>query len=275
MGLGDILGLTPNTAGSGALALSNGYLGSLGNVAAAYGSLASQSAGQYSGDNASYRQALQNQSDLLQQGFGNQDRAGYIAGQTANVGGAYQQGQANLTNDLSARGLGMSGSAAGGLADLDASRAGAYSTAANQAQNYFSNAQLQRSNQLTNLLGGAASTDYGRQTSALGAQGGLDSTLAGDYSAEAQAQYQRQAAQNAGLFGSIGSIATGLGGLVGRSVASKALGDGSGGSSGGNVPGYGSWPTQTGGQGYAIPLDVYGLPVNNGYSVPDYGTVQY
>jgi hypothetical protein len=118
---------------------------------------------------------------------------------------------------------------AGGLADLANSRSGAYATAANNANNYFSNAQLQRDAQLTGLTSGAANQDYGRQMNAMGAENGLNQYAAGQYGNLATQAYQEQAQQNGALFSNLGSIAGGIGNLFGRSSANGSLYGGSGG----------------------------------------------
>lgn len=212
-----ILGTSPNTAGSQDYGLAGDYLSQLGGTANQYGTMAGQAGQNYGADNAGYRTALGNESDLLSQGFGNQDRSAFIGANTANVGTAFQQGAAGATADLSARGLGTSGSMAGALTGLYGQRSGAYGQAQNSAANFFNVQQLSRAGQLTGLLGGAASTDYGRETGALGAQSSLDSGLANQYDALGSAAFQRQAAQNQGLFGAIGSIAGDVGSIYGMS----------------------------------------------------------
>jgi hypothetical protein len=250
--LAGLLGITPNVAGTSQRQSAQQYLSAAGNNANTYAGVASQAGSNYGANEPAYQTALNTEVDTLGQGFGNQARSGYIAGQTANVGNQYQQGAANLTDQLSARGLGTSGSVAGGLADLNSQRSGAYANAANAANNYFSTAQAQRQGQITGLLGQAAGTDYSQQMGALGGATNADLGVAGIYGNEATQAQQQQAQQDqafqqgiGGLFGDIGSIYGLRSGMASMTPSSGAAPGGPSGPyniggdpSGGNTYGY-------------------------------------
>jgi len=101
-------------------------LAGLGQVAGQAGQLGAQGRELSSYTMPAYTQQLQNVGQMLTQDpYTDAYRTAQINQATGGVGSAYQQGAAQLQSQLAQRGLDSSGLMAGGLADLDASRAGA------------------------------------------------------------------------------------------------------------------------------------------------------
>ena len=226
-GLGALSGLfgggdSKDYGSSGDLSAGRRYLNQENALGGQYGNLSSQAMGQYGADNGQYRSAAGNYANLLQQNpYTDQYSAAQLAQSGAGTSAAYSRARANLQANAAGMGLGGGGGSAlsGGLAGIDASQAGTLSGQQNQLALQAIAQHRQNMGQLTDLYGGIAGQDYGRGTSALGAQEGVDRSLAGSYlglgdqerNMEIGYQQQMNQATSAGL-GSLGSSLGAAGG---------------------------------------------------------------
>jgi len=254
--LTSLFGGKSNDYGSVAdMSAGRGYLGSLAGIGGQYGSQAASALGNYSADQGQYRGALGQYGQYLQQDpFTDARSTADLARAGVGSASAYQRARANLMASGAASGTGGAGSSSlmGGLAGIDSAQAGqiagAQNTQAyNQIQQHHANMQA-----LMGLYSGAANEDYSRGMGALGAQQGVDQSLASQYlgmgEQERQMQMQQQAQQNQAFGGALGGLAS----LYGTSAGYKAAGGYSGG--GGGV----------GGGGYSGNAGI-GFPTSSGY----------
>lgn len=214
------LGMDKNNAGDPFRRQQEDYLGQVMQYKPLYDNIAQGQRDLYNGQLPEYERALQNEEDLLGRSTSEQQRTAYINRATQNVANNYARGINNATSSLAARGLGNSGSMAGALTNAEMARAGAISNAANAADQYFDNQQLQRENMLTNLAHGATQGALGNEENAMHGGIGLGEWGAGQYGNLANQAYalqaQRQAAAGQALGGLISAGATAYG--MGRGV---------------------------------------------------------
>lgn len=250
------LGMDKNDAGDPFRRQQENYIQQVMSYQPYYNNIAQGQRDLYNNQLPQYQQDLQNEEDLLGRSTTEQQRTAYINRATQNVANNYARAINNATSNLAARGLGSSGSMAGALTNAETARAGAISNAANNADQYFDNQQLQRENMLTNLSHGATQGALGNEENAMSAGIGLDEYGAGQYGNLANQAYalqaQRQAAAGNALGGLIGAGAT-IYGM--RSVHPYYGGGGNGGGGGGDYTpaydpnGYGSGALSGGGYG--------------------------
>jgi hypothetical protein len=145
--------------------------------------------------------------------------AAKIAGATAGTDAAYQAAKSRLTGDLAARGLSGSGAMAGGLAQIEAGRAGVLSSAANDVAMQAIQDRTQRAQQLLGILGNARDDAFSQRSGALGAEAGVDSSIAGDYG---QA-YGQELLHADSRFNGMMNLLGGLGGAAGSIYGARSF----------------------------------------------------
>lgn len=186
-------------------------LNALSGVGAAYGSLANGAANNYAADNTGYRAALGNEAQYLETDpyTSSRDAADLAAG-TSGATQAYQKANSDLSADLAARGIKDGSILGGGLAYNAAQRAGSLASAQNELANNKINARNANTSALLNLYSGAANQDWGRQSDALGAEGGIDQNLASNYLDLGGREQQEETASKLNvnsMLGAAGSVA--------------------------------------------------------------------
>ncbi|HEY3332576.1 MAG TPA: hypothetical protein VGK19_21275 [Capsulimonadaceae bacterium] len=157
------------------------YTAHLSGVGGKFTGLGDAALAQYDTDNAAYRSALSNYKDYLTQDpFTDSRDASYINNATAGLSDAYNKAQSSLTANLAKRGINAGSSAGvGGLAGIEAARAGAIGNAQNALADKAVADHEHRLSGLLSLMGGAAASDYSRGTSALNSAQDTYGTLAG------------------------------------------------------------------------------------------------
>ena len=176
-----------------------------------YTGQASQAGDEYAQDNTGYRKSVDDEAAYLQRDPNtDQHDAAYLAQATVGGAQANQRADANLTANLASRGITDSSQMVGGLAQDAEARA----TQQAQAQNALADSKIRQAQQnrtgLMSLLGGEANQDYGRQQTALGHAGALDSALYSDNLTLAGQNQARQAASDGetdSLFSTLGNAA--------------------------------------------------------------------
>ena len=184
MGLGNLFGL-----------LGGGHVGtnpyasqqsnaaaSLGGVASGYGQFGQGELGQYDRFSPQYDQAVTQDARLLQSDpYTDSYSAGKIAQATGTTTAAYQSAKANLQAEMARRGISGGGAEVGGLAGIEASRAGAISGAANNVAMQSVQQRYQNADALTNLYSGATKSAEQGYLDALGGQESVYGQQAGIY----------------------------------------------------------------------------------------------
>lgn len=232
--LSSALGFDKNDAGDPFRKQQTGLISSALGLTPHYDDIANSQEGLYNDFTPQYQQAVQGYGDYLVRGTTDQQRAQYIANATRNVAGNMQAGLSNATTNLAARGLGDSGNMAGVVGNAYTGQAGAVSSAANDADAYFTNLRQQNMAKLAALYGGASDSAMHNTEGALGAETSLDQWGAGQEGQLAQQAYALQAQHQQAL-------QQGLGDLVG--VASTIYGAGAGKSAKPSGTGYAPYPT--------------------------------
>jgi len=189
--------------------VANGYLGNLQSIGTNYGVTANQLNNTYNGDQAQSQQALNGLSQYLQSN---------PATQSYNA--------ANLDTNLASRGISPNSSMGiGGLASIN--RGLAANDANIQSQVGQNNIAQHAANlgQLANLWGGAANTAFGQNQDVNGARAGIYGNLAANATNQANALYDYQQQQNAGVGSFLGALGTGASMIPGiGTVGSVAAG---------------------------------------------------
>ena len=239
--LTSLFGKSKDYGSAGDLSAGRGYLSQEGGIGSQYGQQAAGALSNYGTDNGAYRGATQNYANYLSQDpYTDSYSTARLAAAGAGSSDAYSRARANLQSTASGMGLGGGASSmlSGGLAGIDAAQAGQLSGQQNSLALQAIAQHRQNLGQLTDLYGGMAGTDYNRGMGALGAQQGVDQSLAGNYLGLGQQEqgYEMNAQnqQNQAFGSALGS----LGSLYGSSKGYGAMG-GYGGNSGGNTGGAG------------------------------------
>lgn len=200
-------------------ASSRQYLNNQAAVGQQYKTLSDYNNQNYMTDDPAMRTATQNEINYLGQDPNtSQADAQYLASAGAGQQAAYQQAGANLSASLGARGFtGDNSLLTGGLASIDQAQAAANANAANSlAQHQITQADQNRRG-IISLQQGLDNTDYSRDTGALSAQNGIDSSLAGSYRSLASYEQGQQNAQNQQDSNLWGGIGTAVGGALDNS----------------------------------------------------------
>ena len=164
---------------------------------------------------------------MLGNGTTDSERNNYIGRATADVTGNYLSAKSNLEADAARSGI-DSGSTASGLATLEGARAGAYSTAANNADNYFTDRQYSRAGDLYNLRNGQFAAANNEESQNLGQEGGLLQYLSSLFGQRSDAEKQREAEKRAAEASSsnalLGALGTGAGAFFGGPAGAAIFG---------------------------------------------------
>lgn len=176
-----------------------------------YGSLASQAGQDYGRYSSGYSDALTNYANLLKQNPYTDSYSTSVLNQATNgLTNDYLGAKAALTADLARRGLASPGADSsmltGGLASIEAQRAGQLAAAQNNLAMQEIDRQYQNDQALTDLYGGAANTAYGRETGALGEQAGLLQNIGQGQMGLYENARQQQAQHNSAMLGFIGGL---------------------------------------------------------------------
>jgi hypothetical protein len=213
--LGEMLGTEGNNAGNAARQQQMGLIGQGTSMIPQYQGIASQWGGLENQFLPSYQSAIQGYGDQLSKSTTDQMRQQYINNATANVGRSFQEGNANATNALAARGLGDSASMGGALLANQGMQSGAVAGAANNADQYFQQQHLQNLATLGQLYGGVVNGANANQLGAMGDASNLISWGAGQYGNVAQNQYAVQAQQDQAAQNMFGDVIGGVASLYG------------------------------------------------------------
>ena len=202
--------------------LASTYAGDANSALRNQGAVANQLGTFAQGDTAAYNQfapqaraATQGEADYLRQNpYTDNFSTQALNRATSGVTSAYLRSRANLSSDLARRGMGGDSSAlTGGLAAMDASRAGIIGNAGEELAYRKIADNGGRLAQLAQLLSGAGQSAQQGAEGALTPQASIYGNMGSAYDVMAQQARQRASAAGAaqaGAFGNIGNLASAL-----------------------------------------------------------------
>jgi len=201
--------------------------GRLGQQGARYGQMAQQAQGGLDRYDPQYRQGVDEYADYLRRDpYTDQRSTAALSQATAGSAAAYQSAQARLQASLAGRGMESSSLASGGLAGIEAGRAATMAGAQNDLAFRKIDEEGQRKQMLLQLLSGARGRYQGEAMNAMGAQGDLDSRLAGLLTGESRYTDARNDQGEQDQFGLLAGLAEML--ARGRKKPGSSRGGGSG-----------------------------------------------